>query len=174
MTRTTIGRYPEIALASALERAFELRRGVANGINPVEAKKREQELSHSRTFGSLAERYLNEHAIRFKSSAAADERNLRLHILPKWAKRRFDEIARANVIELCEAMVIAGTQTNANRVQALISKIFAFAVDAGLLAANPCNRLAKKGVENRGRHIISSRLETPALREPASSQKLSF
>jgi integrase len=52
-------------------------------------------------------------------------------------------------------MVAAGTQTNANRVQALISKIFAFAVDAGLLIANPCHRLAKRGVENRGRRILS-------------------
>jgi hypothetical protein len=51
--------------------------------------------------------------------------------------------------------VVAGTQTNANRVQAHISKIFAFAVDAGLLAANPCHRLAKKGVETRGRRILS-------------------
>jgi integrase len=75
--------------------------------------------------------------------------------LPKWAKRRFDEITRADVIELCEAMVVAGTQTNANRVQALISKIFAFAVDAGLLTANPCHRLAKRGVETRGRRILS-------------------
>jgi integrase len=155
VTRATIGPYPEIALATARERAFNLRRGVANGINPVEAKRRERELSHSRTFGSLAERYLNEHARRFKKSAAADERNLRLHILPKWAKRRFDEVTRADVIELCEAMVNAGTQTNANRVQALISKVFAFAVDAGLLGANPCHRLAKRGVESRGRRVLS-------------------
>lgn len=155
LTRATIGPYPEIALASARERAFDLRRGVANGINPVEAKRRERELSQSRNFGALAERYLNEHARRFKKSAAADERNLRLHILPKWAKRRFDEITRADVIELCEGMVVAGTQTNANRVQALISKIFAFAVDAGLLGANPCHRLAKRGVESRGRRVLS-------------------
>lgn len=155
LTRATIGPYPEITLATARERAFDLRRGVANGINPVEAKRRERELSHSRNFGALAERYLNEHARRFKKSAAADERNLRLHVLPKWASRRFGEITRADVIELCEGMVAAGTQTNANRVQDLISKIFAFAVDAGLLGANPCHRLAKRGVEARGRRILS-------------------
>jgi integrase len=155
LTRATIGPYPEITLAIARERAIDLRRGVASGINPIEAKRRERELSQSRTFGALAERYLNEHARRFKRSAAADERNLRLHILPKWAQRRFDEITRAVVIELCEGMVAAGTQTNANRVQALISKIFAFGVDAGLLSVNPCHRLAKRGVENRGRRVLT-------------------
>jgi integrase len=155
LTRATIGPYPEIALATARERAIDLRRGVASGINPIEAKRRERELSQSRTFGALAERYLNEHARRFKRSAAADERNLRLHVLPKWAKGRFDEITRADVIELCEGMVAAGTQTNANRVQALISKIFAFGVDAGLMSANPSHRLAKRGVENRGRRVLT-------------------
>ena len=149
LTRATIGPYPEIALATARERAIDLRRGVASGINPVEAKRRERELSQSRTFGALAERYLNEHARRFKRSAAADEGNLRLHILPKCAKRRFDEITRADGIELCEGMVAAGTQTNANRVQALISKILAFGVDAGLLTANPCHRLAKRRRKSR-------------------------
>jgi integrase len=174
LTRATIGPYPEIALAAARERAIDLRRGVASGINPIEAKRRERELSQSRTFGALAERYLNEHARRFKKSAAADERNLRLHVLPKWAKRRFDEITRADVIELCEGMVAAGTQTNANRVQALISKIFAFGVDAGLLTVNPCQRLAKRGVENRGRRVLTDEeialFWTRSNRPPVSSR----
>ena len=174
LTRATIGPYPEITLATARERAIDLRRGVASGINPVVAKRRERELSQSRTFGALAERYLNEHARRFKKSAAADERNLRLHIVPKWAKRRFDEIARADVIELCEGMVAAGTQTNANRVQALISKIFAFGVDAGLLTVNPCQRLAKRGVENRGRRVLTDEeialFWTRSNRPPVSSR----
>jgi hypothetical protein len=73
LTRATIGSYPEIALATAREHAIDLRRGVASGINPVEAMRRERELSQSRTFVVLAERCLNEHARRFKRSAAADE-----------------------------------------------------------------------------------------------------
>jgi hypothetical protein len=40
-------------------------------------------------------------------------------------------------------------------VQALISKIFAFGVDAGLLGVNPCHRLAKRGVENRCRRVLT-------------------
>ena len=31
----------------------------------------------------------------------------------------------------------------------------AFGVDAGLLTANPCHRLAKRGVENRGRRVLT-------------------
>ncbi|MFD1304167.1 tyrosine-type recombinase/integrase [Methylobacterium marchantiae] len=132
VTRATIGAYPEISLADARERANGLRRSVAAGLNPVEEKRREREASNTGTFKALSDRYLEEHARRFKRSAAADERNLRLHVLPKWANRRYDEIQRRDVIDLCEGMVAAGTATNANRVQALISSVFSFAVDADL------------------------------------------
>src|SRR4051794_12202117 len=119
--RATIGTYPEISLADARRRGNDLRRAVGAGLNPVEEKRRQREESQTKTFAALAERYLNEHARRFKRSAATDERNLRLHVLPHWADRRYDTIQRRDVIELCERMVAAGTPTNANRVQALIS-----------------------------------------------------
>jgi integrase len=50
--------------------------------------------------------------------------------------------------------VSAGKPTLANRVQSLISGIFTFALDAGLVEANPCHRLRKRGVENVGRRVL--------------------
>ena len=55
----------------------------------------------------------------------------------------------SDVIELVEGMVKAGSPVQANRVQALISMIFSFAVDADLMEANPCSRLRKRGAENQ-------------------------
>ena len=72
-----------------------------------------------------------------------------MHILPVWAKRRYDQIERADVIELVEAIVKKGTPVQANRVQALVSMIFSFAVDAALVKFNPCSRLRKRGAETR-------------------------
>jgi integrase len=155
ITRATIGSYPDVTLAEARERAGDLRRAVAAGLNPVEQKRRQREEATTKSFSALAERYLAEHARRFKRSASADERNLRLHVLPHWAARRYDEIQRRDVIDLCERMVAAGTPTNANRVQALISSIFSFAVDADLIDVNPCLRLRKRAAENIGRRILS-------------------
>ena len=155
-TRATIGGYPVVSLQQARERAGTLQRQVAIGENPVEHKRRERDTASSRTFRALAERYLDEHARRHKRSAGADERNLRLHVLPKWKNRRYDEIRRADVIELVEGLVTAGKPTLANRVQALISSIFGFAMDADLVAGNPCTRLRRRGVENTGRRVLSS------------------
>jgi integrase len=154
-SRATIGEYPTISLGKARERAETMRRQVAAGENPVERKRREQEAATRRTFQALADRYLDEHARRHKRSADADERNLRLHVLPKWRKRRYDEITRADVIELAESLVKAGKPTLANRVQALVSSIFSFAMDADLIRGNPCARLRRRGVETIGRRVLS-------------------
>lgn len=155
VSRATIGAYPDVSLADARKKADQYRAQVAGGLNPVEAKRKARLESTTRTFQALADRYIEEHAKRFKKSHEADERNLRLHVTPKWGKRRFDEISRADVIELVEGMISAGTPTQANRVQALISKVFSFAEDVGLLPAHPFARLSKRAPENVGRRVLS-------------------
>jgi len=154
-SRATIGNYPDVSLADARDRAGAMRKLVAGGGNPVTAKRRERELATIKTFQALADRYLNEHSRRHKRSADADERNLRLHVLPKWGDRRYDEIGRSDVIELIEGIIAADKQTLANRIQALLSSIFSFAMDADLVKGNPCARLRRRGVETIGRRVLS-------------------
>ena len=141
--RLSLGRYPDLALRDARQRADALRREIAEGRNPSAHKRS----AAARTFAVLAERYLNEHARRKKRSAPADERNLRLHVLPRWGDRDYTKIERSHVIELVERIMAADKPTLANRVQALISKVFSFAVDADLVKSNPCTQLSKKGAE---------------------------
>jgi integrase len=155
LTRATIGAYPEISLEQARERGHTLRREIAGGINPVDKRRRDRDEAPRRTFQSLADRYVQEHARRHKRTAAADERALRLHVLPLWRMRPFAEIDRKDVIDLCEGIVEAGKPTQANRVQALISKIFSFAVDAALLSANPCARLKKRSKEMAATRVLT-------------------
>jgi integrase len=155
LTRATLGAYPALSLAEARDKAIDMRRCVAKGTNPVEEKRREREQAVTRTFGALAERYLKEHARRFKKTAEADERALTVHILPKWQERPYHSIGRRDVIELCEGIVAAGKPIQANRVQALVSKMFSFAVDADLLPANPCLRLRKRASEEARHRVLS-------------------
>ena len=90
-----------------------------------------------------------------QSSVIADERNLRLHVRPKWGKRRYDEITRRDVIELIEGLVAAGKETLANRVQSLITKIYSFAINREMVMAHPSVRLEKQGKEQVGRRVLS-------------------
>jgi integrase len=154
-SRSTIGRYPDVGIAAARERGNALRKDAAAGVNPVQRKYRDRHDASTKTFQALADRYMAEHARRFKRSADADERNLRLHILPKWAKRRYDQIERADVIELVEGIIGNGAPVQANRVQALVSKIFSFAVDTSLMQFNPCSRLRKRSAETRETRVLT-------------------
>src|SRR5215472_8101095 len=155
--RATIGPYPAITLESARKRAMEMAAQVAEGTNPIEARSVERAAASTRTFEALANRYLKEHAERHKRprSAEEDRRNLAVHVLPKWSKRDFRTVRRADVIELIETIVSAGKHAAGNRVHSLISKIFSFAIDADLLEANPVARLRKRGVEKVGRRVLS-------------------
>jgi integrase len=154
--RATIGPYPATTLEAARKRAKEMAAQIADGTNPIEVRNAEREAAPTRTFEALASRYLKEHAERHKRprSAEEDRRNLAVHVLPKWAKRDFRAIRRADVIELIESIVSAGKHAAGNRVHSLISKIFSFAIDADLLEANPAARLRKRGVEKVGRRVL--------------------
>src|SRR5262249_4192123 len=48
-----------------------------------------------------------------------------------------------------------GKPTAANRVHALVSKVFSFAIDAGLMEANPAARIRKCGAERVGRRVLT-------------------
>jgi hypothetical protein len=153
--RVTLGPYPTVSLAEARERASAMRKQVLDG-SPIESKPTARASAQSKTFGHLAQRYLDEHVHRRRlKSAAAIERRLRLHVLPAWGDRRFDGITRADVVERLEQIVLAGKGPQANRVQTIISGIFSFAVDAGLLPFNPCNRLRKRGIEAPATRVLS-------------------
>jgi integrase len=154
--RATIGGYPAVSLEAARKRAKEMAAQVADSTNPIEARNVERDATPTRTFQALADRYLKEHAERHKRprSAEEDRRNLAVHVLPRWAKRDFRTIRRADVIEVIESIVSAGKHAAGNRVHSLISKIFSFAIDADLLEANPGARLRKRGVEKVGRRVL--------------------
>jgi integrase len=154
-TRDTIGTYPDVSLAAARLIAEAKRRQVAGGINPVEQRRRARVEAETKNFDALADRYLARHAKPHKRSADADERNLKLHVRPRWGSRRYDEIARGDVIELVDGLVDAGKPTLANRVHSLVSKIYSFALDDGLVAAHPCARLGKRGIERAGKRVLS-------------------
>jgi integrase len=157
VNRLTLGKYPDLTLAQARTKADDLRGQVANGMNPADEARRAKATAASRSFGAVAERYLDEHAKRHKaaSSAKEDDRNLKLHILPKWKNRHIATLRRSDGIEIIEGLITDGKHVLANRVGALISKIFNFGVDADLINANPFARMKKRGTETPGKRVLT-------------------
>jgi hypothetical protein len=99
------------------------------------------------TTGDLATLYIEKWAKPRKRSWKADDNLLRRKILPKWRHRRITEITRQDVRLLVEGVAEAGAPVVANRVAALLSKMFAFALDRDLVTASPAVRIPRPGTE---------------------------
>jgi integrase len=147
-----VGTYPPLSLAEARDKAKDALAAVQKGDNPAEEKR---EARDADTFAVLAARYLAEHARRWKKSAAEDERNIRHDLLPAWGNRRVHEITRRDVTSLLENIVSRGAPIMANRVLALVSKIFAFGFDKGITETNPAYRVKRPAPERRRDRVLS-------------------
>src|SRR5262249_1493281 len=94
--RVVLGRYPEIGLAAARKLATAALGDLVSGVHP---KRRRQQVN---TFGALAEEFLRRPAAAKQRTAAAIEKNIQRHLLPRWGTRIASEIKRGDVITMLE------------------------------------------------------------------------
>ncbi len=133
--RLNLGVYPVMSLAEARDQAREKLAAIAKGEDPQVEKVAEREAV---TFGEMAETYLERHAKIKKRRWREDERILRVDLLPQWRGWKAKSIGRREVGVVLDAIVARGAPIMANRVKALISKIYNFGVGRGLVEHNPC------------------------------------
>lgn len=153
--RLNLGRYPEVSLAKARERAETQRVAVSGGADPQgEIRSRREQSARALTFGTLADEYLERYAKAHKRSWAQDELLLRVHVLPDWSGRRADKLTRADAAALLDR-IAARAPSSANRTHTVISKVFNWAVDSGLMESSPMGRMKKRARETAKERILS-------------------
>lgn len=141
-----LGIYPGVSLKQARELAeIELGR-IAAGEDPQADLNATREGSEAPTVSALAERYLEEYARVHKRPRGyeMDVWQLETYVLPGWAERPIDEITKQDVRgilqDLADGKLAAnGKPTNVapRNLRAVLSKMFDWAADQGLLAGNP-------------------------------------
>ena len=72
---------------------------------------------------------------------------LNRHLLPRWQHVKAQDVSRPDIRALVESIAENDTPVLANRVLALCSKIFAFAVSRDWRPDNPCNAIERPGKE---------------------------
>jgi integrase len=144
----TLGTYPPVSLADARKAAKDALVHVHRGIDPAAEK---QSARDADTFGALAARYLKDwaHEMKKPSSVREDERNIGKDLLPRWGARKANEIQRRDVIALVDGIAARGAKIHANRVLALVSKIFNFGISKEIVDSNPASLVTKPGKEHR-------------------------
>jgi integrase len=156
--RFTIGDAAVVTLAQARDRARDELYAAGKGDDPAATRAKDR---NADTFGQLAELYIERWAKVRKRSWKADDAVLRNKILPKWRSRALAEITRADILDLVEGIADAGAPILANRVVALLSRMFGFALDRGLITASPAVRIPRPGKEQpRDRVLNEDELRT--------------
>jgi integrase len=144
LVKVTLGNYPEMSLSEARVKHNEHRKLIHQGKDPralaAAAKSREQDAG---TVAELAREYIERWAKPRKKSWSEDARQLAKDILPAWGKRKAKDITRRDVIKLLDGIADRGAGVAANRTLALLSKMFRFGIDRGIVETSPCIAITK-------------------------------
>jgi len=148
--RYTIGRYPELTATAARERALQLRGRILDGHDPLEERERDRA---EPTLGDLATQYLEQYAAHHKrpTSVRDDRHMIEKIIVPKLGKLRVKSIGKKDIESLHAALKT--TPYRANRVLALLSKMFTLSTQWDLRADNPARGVPRFHEDRRERWL---------------------
>ncbi|HEY6337080.1 MAG TPA: site-specific integrase [Candidatus Sulfotelmatobacter sp.] len=148
--RFTIGKHPELSVIAARNRALELRRKVNEGIDPLE--EREQDRAQP-TMNDLCVDYLEHHALVHKRphSVRDDKQMIAGVIAPKMGSLRVSAVSRQGVAKLHASL--KATPYFANRVLALLSKMFSLAIEWHWVSSNPAQGIPRFHEDRRERWL---------------------
>ena len=167
MRRLTIGPYGPLTVDQARTLANIHVGAIAQGTDPAQVR---QDRVHEPTFADLTTQYLERHAPR-KRSARDDRGMLQTH-LAIFRTRKLTDLSRNDVARL-HATVGATAPYRANRLVALLRKMFNLARDWGLyVGENPATRIQFFHEESRDRFVQPEelpRLFQAIAEEPNSS-----
>lgn len=155
-----LGRYGLLTVDEARKKARKLGVAVSDGVDPMQLKREER---HGNTVSDLCEYYLEQHARKKKKSWKEDQRRIARYVRPALGKHLVKGLARVDVAQLHRRI---GTKSpyEANRVLALLSVMFEFAINQGFReesAGNPAKRIEKWPEQKRDRW--ATREELPRL-----------
>jgi len=152
LRRLTLGSLNIVGLSKARERARDLLHDASKGGDPATDKQLGRK---AETIEDLANLYMEKWARPRKRSWKADRNLLDRKVLPKWRNRAIVDIRRSDVRQLVEAVAEAGAPIVANRVAALLSKMFSFALDRDLVEVSPATRIPRPGREQARARVLS-------------------
>lgn len=130
-TNRKLGTYPAMSLAKARTQA----------ISVIETLERDHSTEGlDRTFGQVADTWIDKVAKPKNSSWRLQMRRLEMHVYPKWKDRKILSIKRADVRDLLEALE---GEVLPNRIQATIKTVFRYALSRDWIEASPVEGIAK-------------------------------
>lgn len=144
----TIGRYPDISLSKAREKAQQLKQGIRDGINPMVEKNRKKKDPEIFTVNELAEDFRKNYLTTKKKSTQASYNSRINKIVAKFGRFSIDDISGRD-IKLWLKKEALNHPVNANRLHSIMSKMFSYAnePDQGFTKNHPLKGVDKVAKE---------------------------
>ena len=137
----SLGKYPDLPLAKARKATMEAKELLAEGIDPQEKRKQEQQehkAVHQHTFFNVATEWFEIKKGDVTTDYAVDIwRSLELHIFACLGEIPVREITAPQVIELLKPIEAKGSLETVKRLAQRLNEIMNFATNCGLIHANP-------------------------------------
>lgn len=155
MERLTLGRFGDLKCEQVRTRANELAGLIAVRANPAEVLRAHKgEPTFAEVFGD----YLREHAKPKKRSWADDVQRYETYLAADLAKKKVSRIKRADIAAIHAKITKDGHPAVANRVKALASVVFSYAMKRELVASNPAKGIASNAETDRERFLQPAEL----------------
>jgi integrase len=156
LVRHKLGTYPTMTLAQAHQEARRVFREAQAGIKPKDAKKAAAlaaARTRKNTFASVAAAYMLDAAKDLRTKDAV-QRKIDGDLLPEWGERMITDILRADVKDIIRRKART-SPIAANRLLALITSIFSWALDEEIIDASPAVKIRRPGTETQRERVLS-------------------
>lgn len=141
--RATLGRFPDLSLAKARQKAGETADAMRQGVDPAAAKRAARNAPKDH-FEAVADEWLKRDQAGNRSYGEV-KRTIDRDVKPAWKGRPVSSIGRRDVLELIDKIADRGAETLARRVHAYLHRMFRWCVGRGIVEANPVADLPKPG-----------------------------
>lgn len=156
-TCLSFGSYPELSLAEARRKRDTARELLAKDIDPQERRDeniRMKKAAFSNTLQSIASQWLETKKSKVSIEHANDSwRSLEIHIFPKLGKLPIHKITAVKVIEVIRPLAAKGSLETVKRVCQRLNEIMVYAVNAGVISANPLAGISKAFQQPKKQHL---------------------
>jgi integrase len=154
--RYTIGGFPSWGTAAARAEAKALKRRIDRGEDPLAEVRAGRSAP---TVADLCNRYIEQHLPKKRERSGRDDRNMiAKRILPALGAIKVADITFADVDGLHRKITKGGTPIRANRVLALLSKMFSLAIKLQMRSDNPCRGVERNQENKRTRYLSADEI----------------
>ena len=126
-------------------------RQIAEGRDPGH----ERQEARADTVESVAAQFIERYSRRHNRprTVATNEAMLRRHVLPRWRGRTVHDIKRRDVVDLVDS-VAREHPIAANRVLAVVSKMFNWALECDIIETSPCAGVRRPSAERSRERVL--------------------